>query len=365
MKKKTNLEIKSLYIHVPYCKRICNYCDFCKKNYNFSECLLFVLDLVKDLKQNMKKYETIYIGGGTPTCLDDNLFELLLKSCSNLLAENYEFTVEANPENLTENKLKLLKKYKVNRLSIGVQTFNEKILETLNREVVNNVEIIKNAHKYVKNINIDLIYGMSFSTFDNLKNDIEIALKLPINHISLYSLIINPHTVFYVKGVKEMEGDLLADQYDFIKEKLKENEFEHYEISNFARPGFRSKHNLTYWKNEGYDAYGPGASGYDYKYRYKYTNNVLDYIYNKTLVENEEVDETSDFEYEILLALRTVDGINIAHVNKKFGINFYEKYQKNIENLIKLNLIEIDEKSLKCRGDGIFLEEEIFRKLIL
>ena len=126
MKKKTNLEIKSLYIHVPYCKRICNYCDFCKKNYNFSECLLFVLDLVKDLKQNMKKYETIYIGGGTPTCLDDNLFELLLKSCSNLLAENYEFTVEANPENLTENKLKLLKKYKVNRLSIGVQTFNKK-----------------------------------------------------------------------------------------------------------------------------------------------------------------------------------------------------------------------------------------------
>ena len=113
---KTNPNIKSLYIHVPYCKRICNYCDFCKKSYDFSESLLFVLDLIKDLKQIMKKYETIYIGGGTPTCLDEKLLELLLKSCSNLLAENYEFTIEANPENLTENKLKLLKKYGVNRL---------------------------------------------------------------------------------------------------------------------------------------------------------------------------------------------------------------------------------------------------------
>ena len=153
----------------------------------------------------MKKYETIYIGGGTPTCLDEKLLELLLKSCSNLLAENYEFTIEANPENLTENKLKLLKKYGVNRLSIGVQTFNKNILDKLNREVIDIEQIIENAHKYVKNLNIDLIYGMSFSNFDNVKNDLNIALSLPISHISLYSLSINPHTVFYVQKVKEMD----------------------------------------------------------------------------------------------------------------------------------------------------------------
>lgn len=361
---KTNPNIKSLYIHVPYCKRICNYCDFCKKSYDFSESLLFVLDLVKDLKQIMKKYETIYIGGGTPTCLDEKLLELLLKSCSNLLAENYEFTIEANPENLTEDKLKLLKKYGVNRLSIGVQTFNKNILEKLNREVIDIEKIIENAHKYVKNLNIDLIYGMSFSSFDNVKNDLNIALSLPISHISLYSLSINPHTVFYVQKVKEMDPDELANQYEYIRNYLRENGFEHYEVSNFAKPGFRSKHNLVYWKNEAYDALGPGAAGYDYKYRYKYTYNILDYIYNKTLIENEEVDVTSDFEYEIILALRTSDGLNIEKINQKFNINFLEKYQDNIHKLIDLNMIYCDEKSLKCRDNGIFLEEEIVRKLL-
>ena len=365
MKKKTNLNIKSLYIHIPYCKRICNYCDFCKKNYDFSECLLFVLDLVKDLKQIVKKYETIYIGGGTPTCIDEKLLELILKCCSNLLEKEYEFTIEANPENLTPSLLKMLKKYGVNRLSIGVQTFDKNILKKLNREVVDIEKNIVNAHKYIKNINIDLIYGIPFSNIDILKNDLKKAIKLPISHISLYSLIINPHTIFYVQNLKEMDDDNLADQYNLIRNYLSENGFEHYEISNFAKPNCRSKHNQVYRKNEGYDALGPGASGYDYKYRYKYTNNVLDYINSKILVEKEEVDKDSDFEYEILLALRTSDGINFEKINKKFNIKFEEKYQQQIKNLEKINLIEVNKDSLKCRGDGIFLAEHIFKKLIL
>lgn len=365
MKKKTNPNVKSLYIHIPYCKRICNYCDFCKKNYDFSECLLFVLDLIKDLKQIKKKYETIYIGGGTPTCIDEKLLELILKSCSNLLEKDYEFTIEANPENLSLSLLKIMKKYGVNRISIGVQTFDKNILSKLNREVVDIEKVVESAYKYVQNINIDLIYGIPFSNFNVLKNDLEIAIKLPINHISLYSLIINPHTIFYTQNLKEMDDDELANQYDYIRGFLKLNGFEHYEISNFAKPGYRSKHNQVYRKNEGYDALGPGSSGYDYKYRYKYTNNVLDYIKNKKLVENEEVDEVSDFEYEILLALRTKDGINFKKINKKFGINFKEKYHNKINELKQLNLIEVDEKSLKCRDDGIFLAEHIFKKIIL
>lgn len=355
---------KSLYIHIPYCKRICSYCDFCKKNYDFSECLLFILDLIKSLKNNNKKYKTIYIGGGTPTCLDNKLLELLLKSVSSHLDENYEFTIEANPENLTKEKLKLLKKYSVNRLSIGVQTFDEKILKILNREVTDVPSIVQNAHKYVKNINLDLIYGMEFSSFETLKNDLEIAIKLPINHISLYSLIINPHTILFNQGIKEMDDDLLREQYDFIRTFLIKNGFVHYEVSNFAKPGFESKHNIVYWKNEPYDAYGPGASGYNNIYRYKYTNNVLDYINNKTLVEKIKIDENDAFEYEILLGLRLSEGLDLEKINHKYGINFVEKYKKQINNLVKLNLIEVNEKSLKCRYEGTFVQEEIFRKLI-
>ena len=153
----TNSLAKSLYIHIPYCKQICSYCDFCKKNYNFSECLLFILDLVKDLKKIKKKYKTIYIGGGTPTCIEPKLLELVLKCCKNLLEKEYEFTIESNPENLTTEMLQMLKKHGVNRLSVGVQTFDENIMKILHRDVSDVEKIIENAHKYIKNINIDII----------------------------------------------------------------------------------------------------------------------------------------------------------------------------------------------------------------
>lgn len=359
-------EANSLYIHIPYCKNICSYCDFSKKYINFEESLIYILDLIKDINSSKKKYKTIYIGGGTPSCLDNTLLELLLKSLSRHLKKDYEFTIESNIEDINIDKLKIYKKFNINRLSIGVQTFNDECLKLLNRNF--NSESIKTniklAKKYISNINVDLIYGGFYSNFEILKDDLNQIVELNPTHISIYSLQINKNTLFYNKGNKELDQDELYTQYKYICSYLKKHHYIHYEISNFSKRNYYSKHNMTYWKNDFYDALGAGASGYKSGLRYKYTSNVIDYIKNKTLVENEIINIENGFEYQILLNLRTRKGINIKKISEKFKINFLLDYKNKLEILEKNKFIKIEKNFIKLTSKCIYIEEEIVKKIL-
>ena len=245
LKKEKTITMKynagSLYIHIPFCKYICTYCDFKKFIYNQDRVNNYLVALFKQLELNKdKRYQTIYIGGGTPSCIDkDNLEQLLIKA-SNLLDDNYqEFAIECNVENINDDFLSLIKKYKVNRLSIGIQTFNEKYIKLCGRKhnkqmAIDNVFL---ASKYIKNVSVDMIYAFKDQTIDELIEDINIACSLPIKHISYYSLLIEDNTILKAKKYENVDDNTQAIMYKTIYGLLKKNHFYRYEISNFSKYG--------------------------------------------------------------------------------------------------------------------------------
>ena len=245
-------KIHSLYIHIPFCNKICDYCDFTKLQYFRN----FATNYLKALKDELKSYKiknlkTIYVGGGTPTALEDDLFLELLQTIDPYTKSVKEYTFEANPESLSLEKIKMLQEHGVNRISIGVQTTNDKILKAVNRD--HTFEQVKTAIKKLKengidNINVDLILGLPHTSKKILKEDLKNVLSLDIKHISCYGLTVNPHTALFNKGFKEPESDVLRDFYDEVEQTLKENGFIHYEVSNWAKPSYQSEHNLTYWR---------------------------------------------------------------------------------------------------------------------
>ena len=257
----------SAYIHIPFCDKLCNYCDFCKIYSNDLIIDKYLKALEQDIKENYKNeiLKTIYIGGGTPSSLSISHLTKLMKIVKLLkLDNNYEFTFECNPENITEEKLKLLKKSGINRISLGVESTNDKFLKYLGRNhdfkmIKEKVSLIK---KYISNINVDLIYALPGESIIDLKKDLENIVKLDVNHVSTYSLEIHQHTILSIRKIKNISSDIDSDMYELICNFLKENGFNHYEVSNFCKDNTYSRHNMVYWNNNEYYGFGLGASGY-------------------------------------------------------------------------------------------------------
>lgn len=346
-------ECKSVYIHIPFCTSICSYCDFCKMFYNEQLVSKYLNALEKEIRQNYKheKIKTLYIGGGTPSSLSiENLHKLFKIIKIFNLEKLEEFTFECNVSDLIEEKLQFLYENKVNRLSIGVQTFNKKFLKFLNRKEENVKEKIEMVKRIgFKNINVDLIYALPGETLDNLEKEIDTFLKLDINHISTYSLIIEPNTILKAKNVENISEELDYEMYKLICEKLKQNGFEHYEISNFSKKGFYSKHNLTYWNNLSYYGFGLGATGYINNIRYTNTKSINRYLEGEYRYIEEKIDMNEMYENEMILGLRKIKG-----VNKK---NFYKKYHKNIDDVFNIKEL-LDKKYLIDDGENIFINEK-------
>ena len=327
----------SIYIHIPFCDNICSYCDFCKVFYNSK----LVDDYLCSLNNEVDKYykgeaiNTIYIGGGTPSSLSFEQLDVLFNIIDRFnLSSNYEFTFECNIENINYDKLKFLFDHGVNRLSVGVQTFNEKFLKFLNRnhtsdEVISKIELAKEIG--FNNINIDLIYAIPGETLDDLNHDIDMFLGLGINHISTYSLILEEHTKLYVDGTSSIDEDLDRSMYELICDRLSSNGFNHYEISNFSKDGYESKHNLVYWNNLNYYGFGCGASGYIDNIRYDNTRSLNKYISGSYRLNEEVLDRNVIIENEFILGLRKVNGINICDFNKKYGNIFNSVVNKLIK----------------------------------
>lgn len=362
-------KIKSLYIHIPFCEHICDYCDFTKVQY-FS---LFARSYINELQKELDSYsvpkdlETIYIGGGTPTCLEDDLFLRLLKMLSEYTKGVKEFTIEANPESLSLKKLKLMKEYGVNRISIGVETTNNEILKNINRHhTFEDVKIaVRNAQEIgFDNLNVDLILGLPGASLEQIKDDLTKLVSLNVQHISCYSLTVHPNTVFYLKGVQEPLGDEARVYYDYVNNFLKEQGFIHYEVSNWAKPSYESKHNYTYWKNEHYYGLGLGASGYIKDIRYTNTKSINEYLKGRYLDYQEKVNKKDDAEYQIMLNLRTIEGIDLNEFETKFGFDLYKTKRKEIEELVKNNFLILDKKKLIPTYEGMMTLDQIILKLI-
>ena len=347
--------MKSCYIHIPFCKTICSYCDFCKFYYDKNWILKYLDQLKKeiDLNYNGEKLKTIYIGGGTPTSLDYDELKYLLDILKELeLDDSYEYTIEANVETLDLDKIKLLKDYGINRVSIGVESIVEKNIKFLERhhtktDVLNTIHLLKKEG--INNINIDLIYALPNQSIDDLKEDLEFFLSLDIPHISTYSLMIEPHTKLYIKHTENIDEKLDLDMYNYICKLLKNNGYNHYEISNFAKNNFESKHNLTYWNNEEYYGFGVGASGYVNNIRYDNTRSINKYLDGNYRFNEEKIDFNTKVENEFILGFRKLKGIN-----KK---NFNNKYNINIDNLDVVKRLKKDNKLLDDK-DNLFINSE-------
>ena len=249
--------IDSLYVHIPFCKSICYYCDFCHVVYNEKIADEYLDALEKDLNFHVKNrnLKTIYIGGGTPTCLNEEQLEKLLQMLRYFSRFVKEYTIEINPETMSEAKYQLLAKYGINRASIGLQSTNDDILKFMNRK--HNFNDVKNVidklHQYhIDNISIDLMYSIPNQTLKDFKNSLNEVCKLDIDHVSIYSLTIEENTVFGKKGYRPLDEETEADMYDIAKKILKQNGFKQYEISNFAKDGHESQHNIAYWNYDDY-----------------------------------------------------------------------------------------------------------------
>ncbi len=360
-------KIRSAYIHIPFCKKICSYCDFCKNYYNENVVKLYLEALKKEIKRNYKNelLNTLYIGGGTPSCLNYNELDVLFEITKLFkLSDDCEFTFECNYEDITDELLSLLKKNRVNRLSIGLQTFNDKYEKILNKKIDKNL-MIKNVNlckRYFDNINVDLIYALPDEKMDDLEKDLNEIIKLNVNHISTYALMIEKHTILYVNNFKELNDDVQSKMYYKIVNKLKSNGYDHYEISNFSKKGYESKHNLNYWKNEKYYGFGAGASGFVNKIRYDNTKSAYNYINGKRMIYKEKITKNTEINDYVMLSLRMINGID-----KRL---FKRKYNKSIEDvfdykkLINDKLLIETESNLFIPSDKLFVSNEIIIRLL-
>lgn len=345
--------VKSVYIHIPFCKNICSYCDFCKVIYNKKWINDYLDSLEYEINNNYKGQllNTIYIGGGTPSSLDiDELNKLFNIIKIFKLNKNFEFTIECNIEDICEDKLKLFKNNNINRISIGIESFNDKYLKYLNRSYTSDIifEKINLAKKYFNNINIDLIYALPNQTLNELKDDLDKIITLDVNHVSCYSLMIEENTKLYINDEKNIDEELDYKMYELINNTLK-NKYNHYEISNYSKKGYESKHNLTYWNNEEYYGFGLSSSGYINNKRYTNTKNLSKYINKQYIKEEEIITDDDKMKYEFILGFRKLNGIN-----KK---EFYNKYNINILNIEKIKDL-LKKGYLVDNNDNIYINEK-------
>jgi len=371
---------KNLYIHIPFCKSKCHYCNFI----SFANKNEFIKPYFAALRQEIEYYfeeciassqaprndnnllETIYIGGGTPSVVDFVFYKDLFKFLSGLIniSPNAEITMEINPGTVDLDYLKNIRDLGINRLSIGVQSFDDKILKRINR-IHNSEEAIKTVNLAqeagFENISIDLIYGLPEQTSENWEKTLNQALTLGINHISTYGLKIEENTEFFRQQPKNLPDDEQQSRI-YLKtiEIFENNGFNHYEISNFSKKGFESRHNLCYWKNQEYFGFGLSAHGYLDGIRYSNTENLEEYLENPTKRAFENpVTPSERIEEAIFLGLRLVEGINTEEFKIHYGIDIRQKYSKIIEKYINYGFMACENhmRSGSVCGNGQFSQK--------
>ena len=359
--------MKGLYIHIPFCESICHYCDFVKRKPKDDKMIDQYLDaLEKEIggyRSHFSSIDTIYIGGGTPSMLNLAQLERLFHMVEDI--EPIEYTIEVNPESYDNDKGYLFKRYGINRVSLGVQTFNETLLASLNRkhtkaDVLAAIDHLRDCG--IDNISVDLIYAIPGQTMSMLDDDLKMIESLNIPHVSCYSLILEEKTYFYhlfLKGLfKTMDEDLEADMYELVMNRLTSYGYEHYEISNYAKDQRYSNHNLIYWTMGDYIGLGAGAHGLIDGYR-TYNHRVISRYMDVPLERKEGQTIDQNIQDELIFGLRKMSGIDIKSIEKKYHFDLYKRYPK-LNEMIKLGLVSDEEGQLKLTHKGIFLGNQVF-----
>ena len=373
--------MSGIYIHIPFCKQACHYCDF-HFSTNLKKKDEMVLALAKEIQLRKNEFqdeivETIYFGGGTPSILSIEDLRFLIDEVyrNYKVVENPEITVEANPDDLTENRIIELSKNKVNRLSIGIQSFFEDDLKMMNR--AHNAEeakkCLETATQYFDNISIDLIYGVPEMSNEKWLQNIETAMSFGVPHISSYALTVEPKTAlhsFIQKGIIPQPDDEVAQEhFHILVDKLSENGFIHYELSNFGKENYFSKNNSSYWLGKKYIGIGPSAHSYDGKNRgWNVSNNSL-YIKsiqeNKLPIEIETLTKTDRYNEYIMTGLRTIWGVSLERVEQEFGKTYLDYLNRQAAKFIEDHLLFVDNNILLTTKKGKFLSDGIASDLFL
>lgn len=376
--------MRGMYIHIPFCHQICHYCDFNKVFFDnqpvdeYIESIGQELSLMKEEGLSFDQLETIFIGGGTPTSLSESQLARLLAIISEYVdvSSLKEFTTEANPDELTAGKLVVLKNGGINRLSIGVQSFDEELLKKIGRthNAEDPIRVIKEAREIgFDNISIDLIYGLPGQTIEQWQDTLDKAIALDLEHYSGYSLIVEPKTVFYNlmnKGKLPLPGeDAEAEMLEMLMKQMEKSDHTQYEISNFAKKGHESLHNLLYWQNETYAGVGAGAHGFVNGKRYSNIGPIKHYMATleegkRPILQTHEVTETEAMEEEMFLGLRKSDGVSATHFEQKFGQALEEVYGDTLKMLINKGLIEQNKDIYSLTYRGLFRGNEVFQEFL-
>ncbi|HEK9991098.1 TPA: oxygen-independent coproporphyrinogen III oxidase [Streptococcus equi subsp. zooepidemicus] len=369
----------SAYVHIPFCTQICYYCDFSKVFIKNQPVDAYLEALIKEFESyQINSLKTLYIGGGTPTAITAKQLDYLLSHLQQHLQLDQleEFTIEANPGDLTEDKIAVLGQSAVNRISLGVQTFNDKQLKQIGRshteaQIYTTIASLKEAG--FQNMSIDLIYALPGQTIQQVKENVAKALALDIPHLSLYSLILEHHTVFMNKmrrGKLQLPTeDLEAEMFEYIISEMEANGFEHYEISNFTKPGFESRHNLMYWNNDEYFGCGAGASGYLNGIRYRNRIPIQHYLKavadGNARLSEEVLTKEEMMEEELFLGLRKKSGVSVSRFQEKFGLSFESRYGSVVRELQAQGLLVKDKDFVRMTKKGLFLGDSVAEKFIL
>lgn len=367
--------MSGIYIHIPFCKQACHYCDF-----HFSTSMKkkdeMVLALSKEIIMRKSEFEndvveTIYFGGGTPSVLSNEEINFLISEVykNYIVSENPEITLEANPDDLSSERILELSKSPINRLSIGIQSFYEEDLKMMNR-AHNSAEAkkcLEEATKYFDNISLDLIYGIPGLTDEMWKQNIETALSFGVPHISSYALTVEPKTALRklidTGKIAEPQDEVASNHFMILVETLQKNGFIHYELSNFGKENYFSRNNSAYWLGKKYIGIGPSAHSYDGEKRgWNIANNSL---YLKSIKENilpietEILSKSDRYNEYIMTGLRTIWGVSLERIKKEFGLEYLDYLKKQSQKFLNDNLVSIENDILKPTAKGKFLTDGI------
>lgn len=370
-----------IYIHIPFCKKRCTYCDFYTEV--APNLIPSLIETITKELHHRKEYlndaviQTIYFGGGTPSILGIKEFTLIFDTITELFVidKNAEITFEANPDDLSEDYLTMMASLPFNRISIGIQSFDDVDLKRINRRHtgVEAIEAVKNAQRAgFKNISVDLIYGLPYQSLESWEKQLRTALSLNVQHISSYGLTYEEGTALWKQREKgiivPIDDETMNEMYEKLLELTSEHNFEAYEISNFALPGLRSRHNTSYWKQESYLGIGPSAHSYNLHSRQWNVSSITQYIkaINKgtAFFESELLTETDKYNDYVMVSLRTADGIDLKLVTELFGPELKDYCMENILPFIESNKVELKGDILHLTASGIEISNIILIEIM-
>ena len=372
----------ALYFHVPFCKQACHYCNFhfstsLKHKTSILEAMLVELDLRKQELHSESIINSIYFGGGTPSLLSSDDIKSLIERVNDhyIISDDVEITLEMNPDDYRANYLEELKLVGVNRLSVGIQSFHEEELKLMNR--AHNAEeafrILEKIDILFDNFSLDLIYGLPKSNLKSWKKNIEYALQFNPKHISSYLLTVEPKTVLNHQveknEVKVLGEEGVLAQFNYLVNSLEKEGFDHYELSSFGKPGFRSVNNSAYWSGKSYLGIGPSAHSFDgltRSWNVSNNNKYLKGISSKEpLIEREVLTKADRYNEYLMTGLRTENGVSLAYIHENFGFHFKELLEKEAQVQIASQVLFWDGDTLKVSRESMFLVDGIASNLFL